>query len=242
MAYLELRNIKYNKNGKDIIDCVSLNFNKGKVYAVVGPNGAGKTSLAHLIMGLEEYREHKGDILLNGEKINSLKVKQRADLGITLGWQDPAKFEGLTVKQYLQASSGYKSQKVIEEVLADVGLNPEEYLDRIVDGNLSGGERKRVELASIMSMNPKVVILDEPDSGIDIGSLDLILNAIDNMRNKGITVIIITHSSYIIDIADSAYLMCHGNIVDEGSVEKIKKYFEGKCLGCSVKDPERIKK
>lgn len=242
MAYLELRNISLQRDDKQILDNLSISFEKGLIYAIVGPNGAGKSTLSYVLMGLSNYKDHKGTILLEGKDITRLSVKERADLGITLGWQDPAKFEGLSVKTYLQVSCGYRSAKIISDSLEKVGLAPEEYLERIVDGNLSGGERKRIELASILAMEPKIVILDEPDSGIDIGSIDLILDAINTMKEEGITVILITHSHDILDIADHAFLMCHGGIVDEGSIDKISKYFEQKCLGCTVKNPEEIEK
>jgi len=242
MPYLELKNIKIEKDGKNILDGLNMKFKRGQIYAVVGPNGAGKTTLAGVVMGLSAYEDFSGDILFEGKSINKLGVKERADLGITLGWQDSAKFEGLTVKQYLQASSGYKSLEIIKESLSKVGLFPEEYLDRIVNGSLSGGERKRVELASILAMDPKIVILDEPDSGIDISSIELILDSIQTMKEEGITVILITHSNDILDISDYAFLLCHGSIVDEGDVSKISQYFENKCLSCLEKNPEEVKR
>ena len=242
MAYLELKNISLERDNKQIINSLSISFERDQIYAIVGPNGAGKSSLSYILMGLSSYRDHKGSVILDGKDITKLGVKERADLGVTLGWQDPAKFEGLTVKEYLQVASDYKSPKIISDSLAKVGLDSKEYLERIVNGSLSGGERKRIELASILAMQPKVVILDEPDSGIDIASIDLILDAINTMKKEGITVILITHSPHILDIADHAFLMCHGGIVNEGSVESISEYFNQKCLGCVEKNPEEYKK
>ncbi len=236
MGILELRNLSLTLGDKRILNDLSIDFWEGHVHAIVGPNGAGKSTLASTIMGLQGYREFEGDIFLNGESIASLNVDARARLGISLGWQEPARFEGLSVKSFLKASSKNVSDDMINEAMENVGLNPDDYLSRKVDKTLSGGERKRIELASLLIMQPKIVLLDEPDSGIDVEALNRIFDAIQLLKQRGSTVILITHSTAVLEQAEHAFLMCHGAIVDKGVVGNIIKYFENKCIPCGHKN------
>lgn len=236
MGILEVKNLSMTLGDKRILNDLSIDFWEGHVHAIVGPNGAGKSTLASTIMGLQGYRDFEGDITLDGESISLLKVDGRAQKGISLGWQEPARFEGLSVKSFLKASSKNVSDDMINEAMSFVGLNPEEYLDRKVDKTLSGGERKRIELASLLIMQPKIVLLDEPDSGIDVEALDRIFDAIQLLKQRGATVILITHSIAVLKQAEHAFLMCHGAIVDKGGVGKIIKYFENKCIPCGHKN------
>ncbi|MBD3233350.1 MAG: AAA family ATPase, partial [candidate division Zixibacteria bacterium] len=118
------------------------------------------------------------------------------------------------------------------DVLNKVGLRPEDYLNRAVDKTLSGGERKKIELASILAMKPVVALLDEPDSGIDVESLQRIFEAVDILKNNGTTVILITHSLAVLNRAEHAFLMCDGAIMDKGRMEKIRKYYDDNCIPC----------
>lgn len=241
MGVLEVRNLSLNLNGKRILDDLDIDFWEKRVHAVVGPNGAGKSSLAYTIMGLEGYRRISGDILFDGVSIKNLGVAERAKLGITLGWQEPARFEGLTVKQFILASAGEDKVDVVEDVLFKVGLKPEEYMGRAVDKTLSGGERKKVELASILAMRPRFVMLDEPDSGIDVASLEKIFEGIKLLKNHGATVVLITHSLAVMKQAEYAFLLCGGRLVEKGGVDKIKPYFEQECLPCEHKNvPDKV--
>ena len=166
-AILETRKVVLDLGDRRILDHLSLQFWPGHVHAVVGPNGAGKSTLAHTIMGLSGYSEFEGDIVFEGESLSALSIDQRARKGITLAWQEPARYVGLTVKSFISAGAGDKSSDNIRRALELVGLEPDQYLDRAADRTLSGGERKRIELASILTMEPKLVLMDEPDSGID---------------------------------------------------------------------------
>lgn len=236
MALLEVRDLSLSVNSTPILNGLSLEIWEGYVHAVVGPNGAGKSTLANVIMGLPEYRNHTGDILFEGRSIKHLNIDERARLGITLGWQEPARFEGLRVSRFILASARKKDPAEVDRVLELVGLEPERYRNRAVDRTLSGGERKRIELASILAMKPRLVLLDEPDSGVDIEAVERIFAAIDYLKKEGSTVLLITHSAKVLEKADHAFLICNGVLVDKGEKQKILDYFSGKCLPCPHKN------
>ncbi len=240
MAILELGDIELEFEGEKILDRLNAEFWAGHIHAIIGPNGAGKSSLAGAIMGLKEYRGVKGNILFEGENITKLTPNRRAELGITMAWQEPARFEGLLVKKFIGCGVNNPDPEKIEEVLQRVGLAPEKYMDRAVDETLSGGERKRIELASILMMEPRLVLLDEPDSGIDVGALEKIFDAIQYMKKQGITVILITHSMTVLEEADHAFLLCHGRMIDKGSPEKIGEFFKQKCMLCPDEDAHEV--
>lgn len=235
MGLLEIDHVTLILDGSPILDDLTLDLWEGHVHALIGPNGAGKSTLAFTILGLDGYTDIEGDITFDGHRLNDLSVTERAQLGITLGWQEPARYEGLTVETFLKASAGDHNGD-IAQYLQMAGLNPDEYVDRAVDTTLSGGERKKVELASILAMQPKLVILDEPDSGIDVASLDNIFQAVKTLREAGATVLLITHSLAVLEQADHAFLVCCGQLIDKGSVEKIGRYFEDECIPCDHKN------
>ncbi len=235
---VELKNVSLTIDEKKIINNLSLAIWEGHVHAIVGPNGAGKSTLASIIMGLQKYKNIQGDILFEHKSIKHLDVSKRAKLGITLGWQEPARFEGLTVKQYLQASTRKNSSNaaIIQDALLRVGLDPKTYLKRAVDATLSGGERKRIELASLILMRPKLLILDEPDSGIDIEAIQRIFATIHYLNEQGTTILLITHSLEILKQADHAFLICHGQLMEKGTIDTIIPFFEEKCISCTHKN------
>jgi Fe-S cluster assembly ATP-binding protein len=221
---------------KQILNNLSMSFWPGHIHAVVGPNGAGKSTLASTIMGLSGYGEFEGDIRFQGTSIKKLTTDERARLGITMAWQEPARFEGLSVKTFIIAGSADKSDEKAAWALEVVGLDPGEYLSRAVDQTLSGGERKRVELASILVMEPALVMMDEPDSGIDVDALDKIFLAMRRLKENGTTILLITHSRTVLEKADHAFLLCCGQLVEKGEVDKIMAYFGDKCLPCDHKN------
>ncbi len=247
---LEVKNLTLKKDGKTLLNSLNLEVWEGYVHAVVGPNGAGKSTFANTIMGLSGYRQIEGDIIFDGVSIKDLSIEKRAKLGITLAFQEPARFEGITVEDFLLASSKYSNSKkeekraeipnasvenfdhIIEKGLLKVGLDPIKYRKRAVDKNLSGGERKRIELASIYVMKPELVIMDEPDSGIDIDSLNYIYEIISDFKKEGSTVILVTHSQQVLRWADHAFLLCGGKLVDKGKMSDMLKYFSNKCKPC----------
>jgi len=236
MVLLEVAGLSLQFDSTQILDDLSIQFWEGYVHAVVGPNGAGKSTLANVIMGLPEYRRATGDILFEGRSIKALPLDGRARLGITLAWQEPARFEGLTVSQFILASSREKKAGDVDHALERVGLDPARYRGRAVDRTLSGGERKRIELASILAMKPRLVMLDEPDSGVDIEAIERIFAAIDQLKKEGTTVLLITHSPKVLERADHAFLICCGRLVDKGETARVMEYFSGKCLPCPHKN------
>lgn len=226
---LKIENLTLKKDSRQILEKVNLAVSKGEIYVLLGRNGTGKTSLAYAIMGCNGYKPSKGRIIFEGDEITHLSISKRAKLGITFAWQKPARFEGLTVKEYLQC----KSKNVnAGGLLSMVGLSPD-YLNRVVDDRLSGGERKRIELASVIAIKPKLVILDEIDSGIDAPSLPLIRENIKMMKANGITILLITHNEDTLNIADRASLMGAGQIIKTGQPKVVKKFFIEYCKKCS---------
>jgi Fe-S cluster assembly ATP-binding protein len=229
---LETMDLSMDLGGKHILDDLSIQFWAGHVHAVIGPNGAGKSTLASTIMGLSGYTAFDGDIRFDGESLKGLSVDERARKGITLAWQEPARFEGLSVEKFIKAGAKNKTLDACSRSLEQVGLATEEYLGRAVDRTLSGGERKRVELAAILAMEPRLVVMDEPDSGIDVDALNKIFDAIAFLKSKGTTVVMITHSAAVLEKAEHAFLICCGKLIEKGTVDKIKHYFGKKCLPC----------
>ena len=239
MGLLEVNNLNLHINGKHILHDVNLDVWQGHVHALVGTNGAGKSTLASAIMGLEGYREVSGDIYFNGERINDLSIDKRARKGITFGWQEPARYEGISVSDFVGAGIPKKEKDkktIVSDALLKVGLKPEEYLTRAVDETLSGGERKKIELASIIAMNPPFIMLDEPDSGIDVATLERMADAIKILKQNGTTVLLITHSLAVMRQADHAFLMCNGQIIEKNTADKIIPYFEQNCIPCDHKN------
>lgn len=242
MSILQIRDLKLELSGTPVLDGLTMDFADNLIHAVVGPNGAGKSTLAHTIMGLSGYRDISGDILFKGESIRNLGTDERARRGITLGWQEPARFEGLRISDFIGASAvgGKQTRDLAADSLRKVGMEPDLYLDRAVDKTLSGGERKKVELASILAMKPEVAILDEPDSGIDIDSLERIFEAVRLLQKGGATVLLITHSLAVLEQAQHAFLICCGKVQEEGDVRKIGNYFGKRCLPCGHQNEPEI--
>ena len=232
MPLLEIKDITYRVKEKEIFSGLSLAVDPGEVHAILGKNGTGKSTLAYLVMGCEGYIPTTGEILFDGKVINHLKLHERAKLGITMAWQEPVRFEGISVRDYMTLGN-----KEIDpsKYLDLAGLHPDLYLNRIMDRTLSGGERKRIELASVAALDPRLVILDEPDSGIDMLSIQDILNVITEFREHGASVLLITHREEIANIADRASEICNGRIICSGTPAKVTRYYKSKrcevCIG-----------
>jgi len=229
---LKIQNLTLKRGDRIILCNINLTVDGGTIYGILGPNGAGKSSLAYALMGCDGYQLNGGSIVLDGQDITHLNIWQRAKLGITLAWQEPAHFEGISVEDYLFIGMKEKNHQDAEEALRRVLLSPNQYLKRQLDKNLSGGERKRIELAAVFTMKPRLAILDEPDSGIDILALEGIIEFILKLKERGSTVLVITHRVDVAKVAERAALIDDGYLVKEGAADEVIDFFENKCLLC----------
>ena len=237
---LKLKDISITKKGKRILDNLSLTILPREIHSILGQNGTGKSTLAYTLMGLPDYQVNRGQTLWQGKNINKLSVTERAKLGITLAWQEPVRFEGIKVKDYLEIGNrGNGRHLAPAKILESVGLITDQYLNRDVDATLSGGERKRIELAAVLMMQPCLAILDEPDSGIDALSIDYIKQVIRMLVNKDSSVLLITHQEEVAAMADRASSLCGGKILKTGSPEEVTRFFRNHCQECPhVNQPE----
>jgi len=227
---LDIAALTFEADHHPILDRLDLSIQAGEIHALLGANGSGKTTLAYVLMGCEGYAPSGGRILFNGTDLLPLKMYERARLGLTLAWQEPARFEGVTVREYLALG---KPDYDPVPALTQVGLDPDRYLHRRVDKALSGGERHRIELASVLSMNPKLAILDEPSAGIDMLSITHIIGIIRAVKAGGGSVILITHQEEVALIADRASQLCAGRIIFSGSPREAVDHFRGRtCVRC----------
>ncbi len=222
---LELKNLSFTvdggERGTEIIRDVSLTVNDGEFFVITGPNGGGKSTLARLIMGIE--RPTAGQILLNGREITGLSVTERARLGVGYAFQQPPRFKGMTVRRLLSLAHGSPlPEDVCCEYLTNVGLCSREYLNREVDNSLSGGEMKRIEIATLMARDLEVAIFDEPEAGIDLWSFSVLVKTFKSMsRRKHKSVIIISHQERIMQLADRLAVIADGTVADLGTKEEI---------------------
>ena len=222
---LEIKNLSFTvqtENGPlDIIKDISLTVPDGKVIVITGPNGGGKSTLAKLIMGIETPTS--GQILLDGRDITHMEVSERAKLGISYGFQQPPRFKGMKVRDLLDcAAAGKISFDQSCKYLTQVGLCAREYIDRDVDSSLSGGELKRIEIATILAKRGSMMIFDEPEAGIDLWSFSRLTATFESIhQNSTDSIIIISHQERIIRLADEIVLVSGGRITDQGPVEDI---------------------
>ena len=236
---LELKNVSYSVSDDsgtaDILKDVSLAIEDRKFIVITGPNGGGKTTLAKAVMGIVPLTS--GQILLDGEDITGLNVTERARRGIAFGFQQPPRFKGLKVRDLLTVAAGRSlSHDEACAYLTKVGLCARDYLDRDVDTSLSGGEVKRIEIATVLARRTKLMIFDEPEAGIDLWSFARLTDTFREIHDsKQATIIIISHQERIISLADEILLIAGGRLQDRGSVDEIyPKIMTQTLTGCNL--------
>ena len=220
---LELKNIVFRaeEDNKLILDDLSLNIDDGKFIVITGPNGGGKSTLAKVIMGINKVES--GTILLNGEDITEKSITERAEIGIGFAFQQPVRFKGIRVLDLLRMASG-ENLSVAEacDYLSRVGLCAKEYINRDVNDSLSGGELKRIEIATVLARGTQFSVFDEPEAGIDLWSFGNLIKVFENIRETiNGTVLIISHQERILNIADEIVVIEDGKVKKIGSKEEI---------------------
>ena len=219
---LELKNVSYFRDNKQILNNISLKIDNSKLVAITGPNGSGKSTLAKIIMGI--FKPDSGSIFFDGKDITAMGITDRAKLGIGFAFQQPVKFKGLTVRDLIELSSG-NTINVSEacNYLSDVGLCAKDYLNREVSNSLSGGELKRIEIAMLAAKKSKLTVFDEPEAGIDLWSFNSLISVFEKMHSEisDSSIVIISHQEKILNIADEIILLVDGKVQAVGQKEEV---------------------
>ena len=222
---LELKDICFSvkENGKikQILKNINLTIEDDMFFVITGPNGSGKSTLAKIIMGIN--KPTSGKIIFNDKDITHLSITERAKLGISFAFQQPVKFKGITVKDMISLATN-KEATVADacKFLSDVGLCARDYIDRDIDDSLSGGELKRIEIATIIARASKLTIFDEPEAGIDLWSFNSFIKTFKNLKNKyKCGFIIISHQERILDIADKIIILSNGEVSTVGKKDEV---------------------
>ena len=229
---LELVDICFSRDNKKILKNVNLKIDNNKMVVITGPNGSGKSTLAKIIMGIE--KPDSGKIIFDGKDITKKSITERAKAGIGFAFQQPVRFKGLTVQDLIEISAG-NSVKICDacDVLSDVGLCAQEYLNREVNSGLSGGELKRIEIAMLAAKKSKLTIFDEPEAGIDLWSFNNLISVFEKMHDdiKG-SIVIISHQERILNIADEIVLITNGRVEKHGTKDEMLPQIFGKVKPC----------
>ncbi|EEG53159.1 putative FeS assembly ATPase SufC [[Clostridium] asparagiforme DSM 15981] len=230
-AMLTLENLTFDVNddegGKGIIKDLNLTIGDGKFVVITGPNGGGKSTTAKLIMGIE--KPTSGRILFDGQDITDMNITDRANLGISFAFQQPVRFKGVQVLDLIRLAAKKKlSVTDACQYLSEVGLCAKDYINREVNASLSGGELKRIEIASVLARASKLSVFDEPEAGIDLWSFQNLIQVFERMRkNTNGSILIISHQERILNIADEIVVIADGKIVNHGSRDEIMPQIMG---------------
>lgn len=229
---LELKNICFSAEGKQILKNINMVIDDAKFIVITGPNGGGKSTLAKVIAGIE--KPDSGQILLDGVDITEWGITERAKAGISFAFQQPVRFKGVTVKDLITLASGKNlSTAAACDYLSEVGLCAKDYIDREVNASLSGGELKRIEIASVMARKTKLTLFDEPEAGIDLWSFQNLINVFEKMHDEiKASILIISHQERILNIADQVVVISGGQITQTGTKEEVLPGLFGIDTGC----------
>lgn len=229
--------VEDNGTKKCLLDHISFQVDDGEMLVITGPNGGGKSTLAKVLIGIE--KAESGKIFLNGEDITDYDINHRANAGIGYAFQQPPRFKGMTVRRLLALAAGREMSDVeCCKLLSDVGLCAEEYLNRQIDGTLSGGEMKRIEIATVLAKEHTLCIFDEPEAGIDLWSFSMLIHKFEEIhKEKKQSLIVISHQEKIISMADRIMVIDDGKIKAEGLREDVLPCLNGldKCHTCAGK-------
>jgi len=236
---LEIKNLSFavseENREKEIIHDLSLTVENGKFVVITGPNGSGKSTLARLIMGIE--KPISGSILLDGEDITALDITERAKRGISFAFQQPVRFKGIRVQDLLRLAAGKNlSLSAACDYLSEVGLCARDYIDREINSSLSGGELKRIEIATLLARQTKLSVFDEPEAGIDLWSFQNLIRIFEKMQGEiqDSSIVIISHQERILQIADEIVVLADGRITRRGTPDEILPELIGKTAPVSV--------
>ena len=229
---LELQNISFSVEGKEILKNINLTIDSAKFMVITGPNGSGKSTLAKVIAGIQA--PSSGRILLDGEDITDWGITERARAGISFAFQQPVRFKGVTVKDLITLASG-RTLSTMEACgyLSEVGLCARDYIDREVNASLSGGELKRIEIATVMARKTRLTLFDEPEAGIDLWSFKNLIDVFEKMHEEiHASIVIISHQERILNIADCVVLLRGGEIEQIGTKEEVLPNLFGMETNC----------
>ncbi|MEI3524041.1 MAG: ATP-binding cassette domain-containing protein [Anaerotignum sp.] len=229
---LELKNISFSADGKQILKNINLVIDDAKFVVITGPNGGGKSTLAKVIAGI--ITPDSGQILLDGQDITDWSITDRARAGVSFAFQQPVRFKGVTVKDLIILASGKDiSTAAACDYLAQVGLCAKDYIDREVNASLSGGELKRIEIATVMARKTKLTLFDEPEAGIDLWSFKNLIDVFEKMHDEiQASIMIISHQERILNIADQVVVISNGEIAQIGTKEEVLPGLFGIDPGC----------
>lgn len=229
---LELKNISFSADGKQILNNINLVIDDAKFVVITGPNGGGKSTLAKVIAGI--ITPDSGQIFLDGQDITDWSITERARAGVSFAFQQPVRFKGVTVKDLITLASGKDiSTAAACDYLAQVGLCAKDYIDREVNASLSGGELKRIEIATVMARKTKLTLFDEPEAGIDLWSFKNLIDVFEKMHDEiQASIMIISHQERILNIADQVVVISNGEIAQIGTKEEVLPGLFGIDPGC----------